>query len=85
MGWEQRIQQQGGCLLRAAFQRLSHEAASLIRRQLRLHQAGSREASPGALKPGAKQSQLGGRERGHSYCLCSASPPCFPMLIKRFS
>lgn len=57
----------------------------LIHHQLRLPRAGGREASPGALKPGAKQSQPGGRERGHSCPLCSASPPCCPMLIKCFS
>lgn len=85
MGWGRTVQQQGSRLLRAAFQRLSREAASVIYRQLRLPRAGGREASPGASKPGAKQSQTGGRERGHSCPLCSASPPCCPMLIKCFS
>lgn len=74
VGWEQRIGQQGGCLLHAAFHRLSHGAASVIHGQLWLCQAGDREASPGALKPAS------GGERGHSCAFCSASPPCFPVL-----
>lgn len=58
MGWERRTQQQGGCCVRVAFQSLSREAAAVIHRQLQLQQAGSREASPGALKMGAEQSQM---------------------------
>lgn len=51
VGWEQRIERQGGCLLCAAFHRLCCAAASVIHGQLWLCQAGGREASPGALEP----------------------------------